>query len=304
LSSINNLRASVIIVGYNGENYLKNAFDSLLNLDFPLDLYEIIYVDNKSSDNSLSIAKKYAANHDNIIIIANDKNIGFAAGNNVGIRRSRGENIFLFNQDAIAEKRVIKELIRAIEKDKQIGVVGAIVYYVNSHYTYFGGGKLYYGGFGWNWYLRNKEGECDFIAGCAMLITKEALNESGLMDEDLFAYYEDADLCSRIKKKGFKIYYTPKAIVWHDVPKKAKRPSKNIVYLMHRNRVIYCWKNYNHKRIFLLLDLLFLYNIFSFYELIRVPSEIRFIKEVFRARIDSLRYCLTASSKIVKMFLI
>jgi hypothetical protein len=285
------MKASIVVLGYNGEKYLRDALESLLNLDFPKRDYEIIYVDNNSTDNSCKIVEEYEKKYKNVRVIRNESNLGFAAGNNVGIRAANGEYIALFNQDAIADKNWLGELVNLMEKNSKIGAACGKIYYKDSYDLYFGGGRIFYGGFCWNWSLNDKEGECDYVSGCAMLIRRKVLEEVGLLDEDMFAYYEETDLCARIKKAGYRIYYTPKAVVWHNVPKKRKRPSRYITYYMHRNRVIYCYKNYGHKNIFLALDLLFLFNVFALYEFIRVPGSIRFIREVLRARVDSIRYC-------------
>ncbi len=286
------MKASIVVLGYNGEKYLGEAFDSLINQNFPKEDYEIIYVDNCSTDNSVIIAKEYSKKFKNFKIIINKDNLGFSAGNNIGIRVSKGEYVALFNHDAVADRNWLKELVDVMEKDKKIGAAGGKIYYYNSNDLYFGGGKVLYGGFCWNWSLNDRDGECDYVSGCAMLIRRNVLDEVGLLDEDYFMYYEETDLCTRIRRAGYKIWYTPKAIVWHNVPKKSKRASKYITYFMHRNRVIYCYKNYKYNRLFLIFDILLFFNINMIYELVRVPMSIRFIKEILDARIDSIKYCL------------
>ena len=288
------MKVSIIVLGYNGEKYLRDGFDSLLNQNFPKNDYEIIYVDNNSSDNSYFIAKEYEKRFRYFRVISNDTNLGFAGGNNVGIRAAKGKYVALFNQDAIADRNWLRELVKIMEKDDSVGVVGGKIYYYKSNDIYFGGGKIYYGGFCWVWALNDKEGECDYVSGCAMLIRKKVLDEVGLFDEDFFMYYEEADLCTRIRKAGYKVYYTPKAIVWHNVPKKSRRPSRIITYYMSRNRVLYCYKNYKYKNLFLLLDILIFYNINAVFVFIRVPGTLKFLKDVIRARIDSIKYCLKA----------
>jgi len=286
------MKASIIIVGYRGEKYLSNCLNSLLKLDFPKEDYEIIYVDNASPDRSLEIIKSFQNQFKNLRIIKSEKNLGFAGGNNLGITQSQGQYIILFNQDAIAHKSFLLELIRSAEMDKKIAVVGAKIYYLNSKDLYFAGGKILYGGFCWNWLLKDKEGECDYVSGCAMLIKKSVLDKVGLFDENFFCYYEETDLCTRIKKAGYKIYYNPKAVVWHDVPKKSKRASPHIIYYMLRNRVIYCYKHYKNKTLFLLLDIFLFYNLISVYEIFKVPGNLMYIKKFWEARRDSLIFCL------------
>lgn len=283
------MEVSIIVIGYNGQKYLNDAFDSLLNQDFSGN-YEIIYIDNNSTDNSCLIAEEYEKKNIDFRVIKNKINSGFAAGNNIGIRISKAKYIALFNQDAIADKEWLKKLVSAMEKDKRTGATGGKIYYYNSSDIYFGGGKIYYGGLCWVWSLNEKEGLCDYVSGCAMLVRKDVLDTIGALDEYLFTYYEETDLCTRIKNAGYKINYIPEAVSWHNTPRKSKRPSRYITYYMHRNRVIYCYKNYAHKKLFFFIDIIILYNFFSFYELIRVPSSMRFIREVIKARIDSIEY--------------
>ncbi len=289
---MSDIKVSIIVLGYNGEKYLRDAFDSLFNLNFSKDYYEIIYVDNGSTDNSCKIAEEYQNKYKNIRVIRNKSNLGFSAGNNIGIRVAKGKYVALFNQDAIAEKGWLRELVELMEQDQKIGAVGGKIFYYNSNDLQVSGAKVYYGGFSRSRALSDEEGSIDYVSGCAMLIRKRLLDEVGLLDEDLTAYYEETDLCSRIRKGGYKIYYTPRAVVWHNTPKRSKRLSQYTTYHMHRNRVIYCCKNYKHKNIFLALDLLFFFNIFALYEFVRAPANIRFIKDVLRARSDSLKYCL------------
>jgi len=286
------VKVSIIVVGYNGEKYLDACMSSLVSQNFPSNDYEIIYVDNASKDKSVDIVRKYTKIFKNIRIIRSKKNLGFAGGNNLGFKYAKGEYILLFNQDAIADRNLLVKLVKKADSDKRIGVLGCKIYYKGTTDLYFAGGKIFYGGFCWNKSLLNSEGECDYVSGCSMLIRRDILNKVGFFDELFFTYYEETDLCSRIKNYGYKIYYVPYAVAWHDIPKKRERVSPNITYFMHRNRVLYCFKNYKHKFLFLLMDIFLLYNIFALYEIIRVPRSLKFIKYVLKARYDSIRYCL------------
>lgn len=119
-----NPKVSIIIVNWNSKDYIKNCIDSLLNQTFQD--FEIILVDNGSTDDSLEyVEKKYPQ----ISIIKNKKNLGFAAGNNIGIKNSSGKFIALFNQDAVTDKEWLYELVGALESSEKIaGAVGKIFY--------------------------------------------------------------------------------------------------------------------------------------------------------------------------------
>lgn len=116
---------SVIVLNYYGEKVLANTVNSLLNLDYPEDKYEIIIVDNNSKDKSLEIINKYSSAHKNIKAIFLDKNYGFSKGNNFGTKQAKGEYVALINNDCIAYKNWLKELVSAAETDNMVFAVNS-----------------------------------------------------------------------------------------------------------------------------------------------------------------------------------
>ena len=210
----------VIILNYNGKRTLMECLRSVFDSDYPN--FEVVLVDNASTDESFETAK---AKYPKIHFIKNNKNVGFGAGNNIGIRfalEKMADFIFLLNNDAYLEKSVLSLLISQAQKNPHAGIISPLILNKCDNTIWFAGGTI-------NW-LRmkathsrhavsdqnNKSFTSGYISGCAMLIRKQAFKEVGLFDEDFFLYYEDADLSVRIARKGFDLLIFPQAIVWHD----------------------------------------------------------------------------------------
>ena len=279
---------TIIILNYNGKEYLKGCLDSVVRLNFPRNQYEVIVVHNPS-DNSWKIAEKYK--NKGIKLIKNRKNLGFAEGNNIGMKKAKGKYIVLFNNDLIVDKNWLKELVPIMEENKDIGAIGGKIYLGKTDVIWYGGARIYFGGFVNHKYLKNKEGEVDYIVGAAVMYRKSVLDKVGLFDKKFFLYGEDTDLGFRIRKAGYKIYYNPKAISYHMLKK--KRASSAQEYYEQRNRVYFYSKNYKKiKYIFLILDFFIFFPLFWFNRILKNPNKLRFFKETLKARIDSLKMSL------------
>ncbi len=116
---------SIIILNYNGELIIKEALASLMRMNFPKDLYEVIVVDNDSKDNSKELIDKFKQRHSNIKTIYLSENLGFSGGNNIGIKASLGKYVCLLNNDCIVEKNWLREIIKTAEKDPKIFAVNS-----------------------------------------------------------------------------------------------------------------------------------------------------------------------------------
>src|SRR3989344_4022189 len=163
-------RVSIIILNWNGVNDTIECLDSLKEITYPN--YEIIIVDNGSKWDDVKILSKKFGKY--IRIIKNDKNYGFAEGNNIAIRKVMEENkskyVLLLNNDTVVDKKFLDELVKTGESDEKIGIVGPIIYNYYTKEIDFAGGKI-------NWWLarpyqiKKEEREyTDFITGCCMLI--------------------------------------------------------------------------------------------------------------------------------------
>jgi hypothetical protein len=237
---------SIIVLNYNSKLYLKKCLDSFVKQTYPN--FEVIVVDNASTDGSLKILKSFPK----VRLIKNKSNLGFAGGNNVGIKKSKGEYVAIIDSDTIADKNWLSELVRVAETDKKIGVVGGKVYHLisgqkKSNILQYAGGKLHKF---LNFYLfttkrgNNKKDvgqyekikETDFVYGCAFLVKRSVINKVGLMDEKYFMYGEEIDWHYRIKEVGYKILYAPAARIWHfGSPGVGKVSYKKTFYIQRSN---------------------------------------------------------------------
>ncbi|QQS38651.1 glycosyltransferase family 2 protein [Candidatus Woesebacteria bacterium] len=218
---------SIIIVSFNTRDLTLSCIESIKKTKGSLDL-EIIIVDNYSHDGSVQLLEKLVAtNKSNISLIANKTNAGFSKANNQGISKSRGKYILLLNSDTLVKKDALQEMVRFAETDKTIGVVGAKLLNKDGSVqascmnlpTIPLAIKQYWLGSG-NELDKfapksMKPTKVDAVVGAAMLITPQALESAGKLNEKYFFYFEDLDYCRLVRKKGLKVFYLPKAQIIH-----------------------------------------------------------------------------------------
>jgi len=235
--------ASIIIVNWNAKVFLKGCLESILSQSFTD--YEIILVDNASSDDSVDFVKD---NFPQVKIIQNNKNIGFAEGNNIGIKNSHGEIIVLFNPDAVADKNWLSKLVDVLQSSKKIAAVTGKMYYLGDQYgkdaVFCTWSKIDpYSATPYNFHNNEPVSKVDYLSGAAMVIKRDVFEKIGLMDSDYFLYFEETDLCARMIRAGYDLMYVPDAIVWHAVSPLSN--SKNKVYYMERSRIRFALKNFD-----------------------------------------------------------
>ncbi len=278
------MKASVVVLNYNGKKCLGRCLKSLERLDFPRYQYEIIAVDNNSSDKSFKIARRFKR----VKLIRNRENLGFCMGNNIGIRESKGKYVVLLNNDTFVNREWLKELVDVVERDKSVGAVGSKIFYSDNG-IWFSGGKVYFGGFCNHHNNENEFGECDYVSGCSILLRRDLLDKIGMLDERFEYYYEEADICRRIRKRGFKIIYNPKSIVYHDVER--DNVSGHLIYYLLRNRVLYCVKDLNflNKALFLILDTFLFFPVHVLFWILKNKKVFLLFGNIIRARIDSYK---------------
>lgn len=189
--------------------------------------HKVVVVDNGSEDGS---TEQIHAAVPKAEILVNSRNLGFAAGVNIGIVRALELNaayVLLLNNDTVVAPDFLEPLVAACEADREIGIVGPAVYH-------FGTRRFFSGG-GWPRRLlpllvrqahplgqgKGKSAcapqEVEYIWGQAMLIRKEVFEHIGLFDSGFFMYYEDCDFCRRASRVGFRLLCVPQAHVWHKV---------------------------------------------------------------------------------------
>src|SRR3989344_1207763 len=375
---------SIIVLNYYGEQVIEATIESLLKLNYPKTEYEIIVVDNNSQDNSKEILIKYSKQYPNIKLFFQNKNLGFSKGNNVGIKKAKGEFVALLNNDCIVEKNWLKELVKTATKDKKIFAVNSkiLLYprFINIRFNinprlvpvypwlyksnlygelesrlfylplfkksnYFqievpyelyddsvvkfkilfnsrgykfenisdlknyitfenkslnvenviikgddieylisfnlserniqkksldkvqnAGIMVFQDGYGrdigaivsankqyheYDLKQYDKEKEVYAACGAAVLYNKKILDRIGYLDESFFMYYEDVEISERARFAGFKIVYSPRAVVRHHHALFSKEWSPFFIYHVEKGRLLHLYYNFPF-RVFLL----------------------------------------------------
>ena len=286
-----NPKIAVVILNWNSSEDTLECLESLRQIAYSN--YSIIIVDNASSDDSLKRIRKYCRgeievkssffkysrrnkpvetieytkeesektelNFRDITLIKNDKNYGFAEGNNIGIRYGLNDldldYILLLNNDTVVDHNFLGELIKISESNPHIGFVSPKIYYYDfnnkQNVINFAGGSI-------NMFKGQSQsigvnevdnGQYDQIKtveygeGSCLLIKREVLEKIGLFDTKYFAYWEEADLCTRGNKAGYRSVYVPKAKIWHKVSASTDDPTK--LYYYTRNKFWFMHKYAN-----------------------------------------------------------
>lgn len=232
----------IVILNYNGKDVFKKCLLSVFKNDYPN--FEVVLVDNNSTDGSFELAK---ADFSKATFIKNQENLGFSAGNNMGIRfalERMADYVLLLNNDTEVEKDFLTRLIAVGEKNPKIGILSPLIFNGKTRDIWFSGGSI-------NW-LRMKSAHkktenttdisnSQFITGCAMLVKKEVFKKVGLLDEDYFLYWEDADISLRASKAGFKEAVVSSSRIYHF--EKSEENKENKTYWLVISGLIFFKKN-------------------------------------------------------------
>lgn len=238
---------SIITINYNG---LDDTCALIETIPFN-DKMEVIVVDNASTHDEVSEIKK---RFPFVTIIKSEKNLGFAGGNNLGIKVSKGKYIFLINNDTIFKEFNIQALINRIESSNKIGIVCPKIRFAwgNNPIQFTGYTPLskitvrnQAIGFG-----EEDKGQYDtahptpYAHGAAMLIKREAIEKVGLMPECFFLYYEELDWSMMFTRAGYQIWYEPTCTIYHKESQSTGQNSPLRTYYITRNRLLLVKRNY------------------------------------------------------------
>lgn len=232
---------SVIIVNYNGLSHLRECLDSLRRQAFTD--FEVIFVDNGSTDGSVSFVEE---NYPDIKVVKNRANLGFGEGNNVGMRIAQGKYVALLNNDTVTHPEWLRSLANAAESSPETFGMWAskILFYDNpevidtvGHLIYPDGQNIGRGRGELDRGQYDREEEVFFPSGCAALYSKKMLDEIGLFDPDFFAYADDTELGLRGRLAGWKCLFVPSSVVYHKYSATSGRYSEFKVFLIERNRI-------------------------------------------------------------------
>jgi len=239
---------SVLIVNFNTKELLQRCLESINNSEKESYQFEVIVVDNASSDQSAEMIKK---KFPNVNLISSKKNLGFAAGNNLGIKMAVGEYVLLLNPDTEIEINTFKIMIDYLKSNPKVGAATCRVELKNGKlddachrgfptpwnaFCHFSGisqlfpNSCFLNGYHLGYQNLDKIHEIDSCAGAFLLVRKEIGDSINWLDEDYFWYGEDLDFCYRVKQKGWKIMYVPiiKILHWKGASSGIRQESKNI----------------------------------------------------------------------------
>ncbi|MEX1238609.1 MAG: glycosyltransferase family 2 protein [Cyclobacteriaceae bacterium] len=239
---------TIITINYNQLKLTCELLDSLRKIAYPA--VEIIVVDNHSKEDPTSvITEKYPEAK----LIVSAENLGFAGGNNLGIKASTGDYILFLNNDTEVHPDFLEPLVSLFESNAKAGAASSKILYHNSGETiqYAGSSSIdpFTGRSKSIGYGEKDNGqhnalrETELAHGAAMMVPRRAIDKVGLMPEFFFLYYEEVDWCESIKKAGYKIYFVPDSKVYHKESMSVGKGSTLKTYYMTRNRVLYMRRN-------------------------------------------------------------
>jgi GT2 family glycosyltransferase len=255
---------SIITINYNNTKLTCDLINSIKKNKYIN--YEILVIDNASKKgNPLVIKEKYPE----IKLFLSPKNLGFAGGNNLGIKHAKGDYIFLLNNDTEIVPNTIGMLIQKLKNDLKLGAVSPkIKYYSNPNMIQYAGSTQIN-----HLTLRNKhignrqvdkgqhdfERDTNYAHGAAMMIPRKVVEIIGPMPESYFLYYEEIDWCEKIKNAGYRIRYIPSSVVYHKESMSIGKESVLKTYYITRNRFLYARRNIKGwKFLFSMLYMLFI----------------------------------------------
>jgi GT2 family glycosyltransferase len=225
------LDVSIIIVNWNTNDLLQNCLQSTLKQAGDLD-YEIIVVDNASSDGSGEMVKQ---KFPQVKLIENTENRGFAAANNQGMAIAQGRYVLLLNSDTVILDNAIAKTVAFADNHPEAAVVGCRVlnpdrtlqptcfmfpsvlnmFLWSTYLSKLFPKSKFFGRERMTWWNRTDVRDVDVVTGCFMLVRQEAIKQVGMMDERFFVYGEETDWCYRLQKAGWRILFTPNAHIIH-----------------------------------------------------------------------------------------
>lgn len=247
---------SIIIVNWNGGEIFEQCLYSLSKVTYPN--WELIVVDNGSSDNSQHLVSRIKLPFNKYQLIENSQNLGFALANNQGYKKSRGKYILLLNNDTKVEDHFLSKMVLKMEEYPLLGVIQPKIYLMDKPQYLDNAGSFFTRiGFLDHWGFLQKDGlefsqekEIFSAKGACMLIRKEVVSRVGLFDDDFVSYFEESDFCWRIWLAGYKVLFYPHAKIYHKVGFTIKRLNVfDINYHYYKNRICSLIKNLETKNL-------------------------------------------------------
>ncbi len=275
----------VLIINYKTSSLIQNLVDSISeNVDIA-----ILVIDNSSTNETYEELKK--VNDKRVRLLRSEKNLGFTGGINFGLKHVMEKmpyitHFFLFNPDALSSANLIINLYKIIQSEQHAAAVSPRILYSDGRLWYSGAALNISKGKVYNNPTKLDDAtsayyDVDVFSGCAVLFDLEKVIEVGMFNEDLFMYYDEADLSIKLKAKGFRILYAPLLTIYHDVSYTTKSLTHLKTYYMTRNKFIVFNKRMSlyNKMYFMLYELAYhikngraknaIYHLRGFYDFLR-----------------------------------
>lgn len=258
------MKLSIIIVNYNVQYFLEQCLQSVCKATQNISA-ETWVVDNNSVDGSVAMIKE---KFPNVKLIALKENLGFSKGNNLAIKKSKGQYTLLLNPDTLVEEDTFEKVIEFMDSNPAAGGLGVKMVDGKGNflpeskrslptpsvafYKIFGFSSLFpkskrFGKYHCGNLNKNQNHEIEILSGAFMLMRKEALDKVGLLDEDFFMYGEDIDLSYRLTKEGYKNYYFAETRIIHYKGESTKKSSVNYVFVFYNAMIIFAKKHFSTK---------------------------------------------------------
>jgi GT2 family glycosyltransferase len=260
-----------------GKLSVESDFFEYQSFNKPIKIFEY---SAKELESLQIINENFTNLHSNhkLILIKNEVNSGFSEGNNLGINFSlqflNSNHILLLNNDTVVERNFLNELVKFVDMDPEIGIVGPMVNYYDKpdKTAYIGHNVNLCNGRISDPYSIDlnptKSVPIDYVVGCGLLIKRSVVEDIGLLDPNYFLYYEDVDWCLRARKHGYKIFYVSKSKIWHKIPSEELR-SLSSYYYGNRNSFLLIKKNRDSYKLLCYIQLFINKLIFAFYLMIK-----------------------------------
>jgi len=243
---------AIVILNWNNAPDTIDCLHSVAKLDYPN--YTILVVDNGSTDDSVA---KISAHFPTVEILETGKNLGYAEGNNVGIRwvmQKAADYVFVLNNDTLVEPAMLTKLVQAAELYPELGMAGPLMYCIEPKDILFAAGSFIDWSKGKIWHRgmfqpaaryagSNQPEPVDFISGCGVLVRRQLIEVAGILDPIYYLNFEDIEWSVRANRYGFQVWYVPQAVMWHKISASLGQESAANTYYTTRNALHFFWHN-------------------------------------------------------------
>jgi hypothetical protein len=244
-------KVAIVILNWNGKDDTLECLASVFKLDYPN--FAVIVVDNGSTDGSVAAIRQA---YPQVTLIETGRNLGYAGGNNVGIRYALDQNaefIFLLNNDTIIASDALTHLAKAAQIHSEVAVLGPVICQMEYPNIIWTAGEFLGKELTCSHYLQGEDEttlnnqacyEVDGIIGAAFFARSSIFLKIGLLDERYFLVHEESDWCFRARAQGYKCFIVPQAKIWHKVAASfGSEVSPLRIYFSTRNRLLFAEKN-------------------------------------------------------------